>query len=365
MRIMLYEWVMIMADVLRFGIVGLGMGRARANLIPETPGAELIAVCDVWEERGQKAQDELGCEWIQDYDEMLAREDIDVIGVFTPSGMHAEFSVMALQAGKHCFSTKPMDITVEACDAVIKTADETGLVYAVDFESRYNQVNHQISDAVQSGAIGTIILGDLRIKWFRTQDYYNIGFPEAWRSRLETEGGSLANQAVHYLDLLQWWLGPVESVFGRRGTFTHDIETEDATASMLQFASGAVGMVMTTTCSFPSLGSTIEITGTTGTLTWHDQEITRFTAAKGVEIGVGGRPQYVLPENAPTPEEVELEPQDFNAPDDLPANIIEDMLAAINEGKPPHCDGYEGRKTVELFEAVYESSDTGEPVKIG
>jgi len=273
--------------------------------------------------------------------------------------------VKALQAGKHCFSTKPMDITVEACDSVIKAAEATGLVFAVDFDSRYNKVNYQIRDAVQSGAIGAIILGDLRMKWFRAQDYYNTGYPEGWRGRVATEGGSLANQAVHYLDLLQWWLGPVESVFGRRGTFAHDIETEDTTASMLQFASGAVGMVISTTCSFPDLGSTIEITGTTGTLTWLDQEIIRFTAASSANVGVGDQPQYVLPEDAPTPEEVELDPEDFAAPDDLPANIVEDMLAAINEGKPVQCDGYEGRKTVELFEAVYESSDTGEPVKIG
>ncbi len=354
-----------MAEVLRFGIVGLGMGRARANLIPETPGAELVAVCDVWEERGRKAQEELGCEWTRDYDEMLARDDIDIIGVFTPSGMHAEFSLMALQAGKHCFSTKPMDISVAACDAVIKAAEESGLVYAVDFGSRYNAVNHRIRDAVQSGALGRIILGDLRIKWFRTQDYYNIGYPEGWRSRLATEGGSLANQAVHYLDLLQWWLGPVESVFGRRGTFAHDIETEDATASLLQFASGAAGMVMTTTCSFPDLGSTIEITGSLGTLTWHNQELSRFIAAKTADVGVGGRPEYVLPENAPTPQEMELRAEDFNSPEDLPANIIEDMLAAVNEGKQVQCDGHEGRKTVELFEAVYRSSDTGEPVRIG
>ncbi len=340
------------------------MGGARARLVPETAGAELAAVCDVWEERGLKLQKELGCEYIRDYDEMLARDDIDVVGVFTPSGMHAEFSRKALEAGKHCFSTKPMDIAVEACDAVIKTAEDTGLVFAVDFGSRYNAVNHQIRDAIQSGAVGKIILGDLRIKWFRSQDYYDIGYPEGWRRRRATEGGSLANQAVHYLDLLQWWLGPVDTVYGARGTYGHDIETEDATAGMLRFSSGAVGMVMTTTCSFPDLGSTCEITGSTGTIGWQDQEITRFTAAKVEGVGVGGRPQYVLPENAPTPEAVELSADDFSAPEDLPANIIEDMVAAINGGKPVQCDGYEGRKTVALFNAVYESSDTGQPVKV-
>ena len=355
---------MMMADTLRFGIVGLGMGGARAKLIPDTEGAELVAVCDVWEERGHKLSEELGCEYIRDYEQMLERDDIDVVGVFTPSGMHAEFSKLALEAGKHTFSTKPMDITVAACDAVLEAAERTGLIYAVDFGSRYLKVNHQVRDALQSGALGSIILGDLRVKWFRAQSYYDGGFPEGWRSRLVTEGGSLANQAVHYVDLLQWWLGPVDTVFGTHGTYGHDIETEDATASMMKFASGAVGVVMTSTCSFPDLGSAIEITGTTGTLSWQEQEITRFVAAATQDVGADGRPQYVLPEDAAAPDEVELNPEDFAAPEDLPADIIEDMVAAITEGKPVQCDGYEGRKTVALFEAVYQSSDTGAPIQV-
>ncbi len=353
-----------MAETLRFGIVGLGMGGARAKLVPDTEGAELVAVCDIWEERGQKLSEELGCEYIRDYEQMLARDDIDVVGVFTPSGMHAEFSQLALEAGKHTFSTKPMDITVAACDTLLATAESTELIYAVDFGSRYNKVNHQVRDALQSGALGKIIIGDLRVKWFRAQSYYDGGFPAGWRSRLVTERGSLANQAVHYVDLLQWWLGPVETVFGTYGTYGHNIETEDATAGMLKFASGAVGVVMTSTCSFPDLGTAIEITGTTGTISWQEQEITRFVAAAKPDVGADGQPDYVLPENATAPDEVELRPDDFAAPEDLPTNIIEDMVAAITEGKPVQCDGYEGRKTVALFEAVYQSSETGAPVQI-
>ena len=124
-------------------------------------------------------------------------------------------------------------------------------------------------------------------------------------------------------------------------------------------------MVITTTCSFPDLGTTLEISGTTGTIAWHDQEITRFTAAQTTANGVAGEPVYVLPEDAPIPDPVELNVEDFDAPDDLPANIIADMVAAINDGKPVQCDCHEGRKTVELFEAVYRSSDAGQPVTIG
>ncbi len=354
-----------MSDVVRFGIVGLGMGRPRAEECTTTPGAQLAAVCDTWEERGRDVAEALGVPWIKDYDEMLARDDIDVIGVWTPSGLHCPFAVRALEAGKHVCMTKPMDIRVDSCDAAIQAAEDQGLVLAVDFESRYNPINHQIRGAIQSGAIGDVIFGDLRMKWYRGQDYYNSGHLPGWRSRIVTEGGSLANQAVHYLDLLQWWLGPVTRVIGHKGTYAHDIQTEDASLSMLEFASGAHAMVLTTTCSFPDLGSAIEITGTRGTMAWKDQQITIFTAAAVQEIDAGDDPEYVRPEQAAQPDEVQLNPDDFISPADLPANIIEDMVAAVRDGKPVQCDGYEGRKTVAIIEAVYQSSDSGEWVNFG
>jgi len=353
-----------MTDEVRFAIVGLGMGRDRAEKCKKAAGARLVAVCDSWEERGRAAGEALGVEWIPDYQEVLARDDIDVIGLWTPSGLHCSMAVEALNAGKHVCTTKPMDIHVAACNAAIEAAEANDLVLAVDFESRYNPVNHQIRAALQSGAIGDIIFGDLRVKWFRSQDYYGIGRPEGWRGRLETEGGSLANQAVHYLDLLQWWLGPVERVVGSAGTFAHDIETEDASISLMQFQSGARATVLTTTCSFPDLGTVIEITGTRGTISWKDQQLTIFEAMRSADVDGGRRPDYVRPEHAERPEAVQLAPEDFAAPDELPANIIEDMVGAVRDGKPVQCDGYEGRKTVQIIEAVYESSRTGNWVDI-
>ena len=353
-----------MPDEVRFAIVGLGMGRDRAEKCSETAGARLVVVCDSWEERGRAMEEALDVEWMRDYQDVLTRDDIDVVGIWTPSGMHCSMAVEALNAGKHVCMTKPMDIRVAACDAAIEAAEANDLVLAIDFESRYEVVNHQIGAALQSGALGDIIFGDLRVKWFRSQDYYGIGMPEGWRGRLETEGGSLANQAIHYVDLLQWWLGPVERVVGNAGTFAHDIETEDASISLLQFASGTQAAVLTTTCSFPDLGTVIEITGTRGTMSWKDQEITIFEATRTPDVDGGRRPDYVRPEDAEQPESVQLQPDDFAAPDGLPANIIEDMVGAVVEGKPVQCDGYEGRKTVQIIEAVYESSRTGDWVDI-
>ncbi len=351
-----------MSDEIRFGICGLGMGRGRAEVVTQTPGAILVAVCDLLEERGREAAEALACEWIQDYDDMLARDDIDVVGVFTPSGTHADFAQRALQAGKHAFMTKPMDIRVAKCDAVIATAEETGLVLGVDFDSRYNPVNHQIRAAVQGRTIGEVIEANLMMRWFRSQQYYDSGSPPGWRSRRTTEAGSIANQAVHYLDLVQWWLGPVKSVFGKSSTLAHSIETEDASVAIIEFESGANALLFTTTCSVPDLGTVIEISGNRGMLAWKDQELTMFEAVKAEEAGGRKGGVYQLPEDMPQPETEEVSLNDFSVPDDLPANIIEDMLGAITEGKPLQCDGYEGRKTVQIFSAIYESSQTGQPV---
>lgn len=341
-----------MADEVCFGIVGLGMGRDRANKAADTPGAKLVAVCDIAEDRGAKAAEELGVEWLRDYEEMLKREDIDAIGVFTPSGWHCDFAIQALQAGKHAFTTKPMDLEVAKCDAAIREAEQRGLVLAVDFDSRYRPDNHRLRAAIEQGALGEIIMGDLRMKWFRSQTYYDSGSPAGWRSRLETERGSMANQGVHYVDLLQWWLGPVRSITGSYGTFGHNIESEDAAAGIVQFESGAYGVIVTTTCSFPNIGTTLEISGKRGTIAWHNQGLTMFKAV----TGEGDAGEWDAPEAA------DLSLEDFPAPEDLPGHIIADMVGAITEGKPVQVDGHEGRKSVAIFEGVYESCGADAPV---
>ena len=257
-----------MADAVRFAIVGLGMGRGRADRCMETEGAELVAICDLSEERGAAASGELGVPWVQSYDELLARDDVDVIGLWTPSGTHAGMATKALAAGKHVCMTKPMDITTAACDRAIHEADSRGLLLGIDFQERYLPANHRVKQAIDSGAVGRLLRADLRMYWFRGQAYYDAGMPQAWRSRLDTEGGSLANQAVHFVDLLLWWAGTPERVVGCRGTYGHDIETEDGTTAVVQFREGAMGSIVTTTCAVPNRGHEVTLSGTWGTLTW-------------------------------------------------------------------------------------------------
>ena len=331
-----------MADNVRFGIIGLGMGYSRAKLIPDTPGAELACVCSLDANKAQQVAQEFNCDWTTNYIEMLNRKDIDVIGVWSPSGTHCDHAIMAMEAGFHCSTTKPMDIMVAKCDAAIATAKRTGKILAVDFGNRYLPKNHQLRAALQQGKLGRMICVDLIMKWYRDMGYYGGGSPTAWRSKLVTERGSAANQGVHYVDLLQWFMGPVKSVWGRYGTFNHEIQTEDQAMAILEFASGTWGMLHTTTCSTPNMGTRLEFNGTQGVIMWEDREL-------DVKQPEGAEP-FVI-------DKMPVDP-------DLPANIFADMIGAVRDGKPVQCDGYEGRKSVAIFEAIYKSSDTNQPVEV-
>ena len=331
-----------MADEVRFGIIGLGVGAGRARRAAQTPGAKLICICSLEEEKAKKMSGELNCDWTADYEKMLERDDIDAVGVFTPSGTHADFAIMAAKAGKHVFTTKPMDILVEKCDELIETAAKAGVIQAVDFDQRYSAGNKRLQKAIQSGVLGHIILADLRMKWYRAQSYYDGGSPPAWRSKRRYEGGSAANQGVHFLDLIQWIVGPVKTVYGKNGTFAHKIETEDCSIAMLEFESGSWGMVQTTTTSNPGLGSELELTGSNGTLSWKDSKVVLFNVADNPDASL---------------DDVEIEPGG-------PANIIEDMVSAITKGTPVAVNGAEGRKSVAIFNAIYESSRTGKVIEL-
>ena len=330
-----------MAKEVGFGILGLGRGRKAALTAVQTAGANLVCGCDLQEEKVKATPQELDCDWTTSYDRMLARDDIDAIGVYTSSGTHADFANQAVAAGKHVFVTKPMDIDLDKCDRLIEAAKRANLVLAVDFIRRYRKIDHQVRKAVVDGLIGNVILGDLRMKWYRSQSYYDGGWPAGWRSRSSTEGGSAANQGVHSIDQLQWFMGDIKTVQGRCGTFNHEIETEDCSVGILTFASGAFGIIQTTTCSYPSLGTTLQINGSKGTITMD----------KSGAVGL-----VIEGQEGATIDQVEIET-------DFPDNIIEDVVGAIIDGQPIMVSGEEGRKSVAIFTAIYESSRTGRIVQ--
>ena len=323
----------------RWAIVGLGMGRGRAKTIAETAGSQLSAVCDINEALAREVSEELQCRYYTGFDDLLKDDDIEVVFTLTPSGLHTEQCIAALEAGKHAVTTKPMDVSTAKCTSAIAKAKQTGKVLAVDFGFRYSDTSYLIRETIDRGMLGKLILGEARLKWYRSQDYYDAG---GWRGTWEMDGGgSLANQTVHYLDLLLWFMGKPKRVQARCGVFTHSIETEDLGMAMIEFESGAFGAVLGTTTYPQNAYSGIEIHGERGGLV-SLEELKWFFR---------------------DPDDEKKLPGDFSVK--YPhKNIVEDMNSAIRNGTSPLCDGEEGMKSVAFLEALYTSAREGTSVEM-
>ena len=318
----------------RFGVIGLGVGMSRCQYIQQTDGAVLTAVSSIVDERLKKAEEDFGCEWTKDYLELCSREDIDVIMVMTPSGMHADMGIEAARRGKHVITTKPVDITVAKAEALIAACADAGVVLMTDLNFRYMEPYKKIRAAVEQGCFGTPIFGEIRLKWWRPDSYY-----EGWHGTWAMDGGgSLMNQGIHQVDMLQWLMGPVRSVFAKMDVYAHEnCETEDMLQAVLTFANGALGSITTTT-TFPAGSETrLEIHGTKGAAAAERQELLKWH----------------FPDREP----------DISA---LPTatNIIEEALQVFTEGKPPLVPGEEAIKSVKVACAIYESARTGKEVTL-
>ncbi|GIX07431.1 MAG: oxidoreductase [Candidatus Poribacteria bacterium] len=269
-----------------------------------------------------------------DYQEMIERDDVDVVWVMLPSGLHAEFGIKAAHCGKHVITTKPMDVTLEACDALIAACEKNNVQLMVDFEERFRPRNRKIKKAIEEGLLGHPILAEMRLKWWRSAGYYH-GWHGTWKL---DGGGSLANQGVHQLDLIQWFLGPAKAVYGHYGVYGgeehREVETEDLVWGYIKFENGALGSILTTT-----------------TCPKHQQTMVQVHGPRGI-VGTGPEVWEFVEEGV----DVEVEPG--------PRNTTEDCLRVLREGARPTCDGYEGRKTVELFNAIYWSGKLGREVEL-
>ena len=322
-----------------FAVVGLGMGRGRAQLIRETAGAELVLVVDKNERLAAEVGAELAVDWAPELGAALGRSDVDVVLVMTPSGLHAEIGCAAAAAGKHVITTKPMDVSTANCDRLIAMTEETGVMLAVDYQSRYVETNYRLAVALERGWLGKPLLGEVRFKWFRAQEYFEHG--GGWRGTWAMDGGgSLANQGSHLLDLLLWFMGEPVRLYAETAVLSHDIETEDLGMAIINFASGARGAILGTT-TFPrqNVYFSAEVHGTEGGVL--------VDAALDGSCRIFGDG---------------LEDR-MNSVENKLDNVIEDMVHCLATGDRPRVDGREGRRTVALLEDVYRSSRDGGSVE--
>lgn len=337
-------------DKIGVGVVGCGaIGPTHARAVMEIEEARLVAVCDEKEEKARTLAEQLGVDWYTDYEKMLERDDIHVISICTPSGMHANMGIQAARAGKHIICEKPLDVTLEKCDALIRAAKENKVKLGGIFQHRFAEESRLVKKLVEEGKLGKIVLADVDMKWYRSQAYYDS---DAWRGTWALDGGGcLMNQGVHFVDLLLWIMGPVEWVKAETATLTHNIEVEDTAVAILKFKNGALGAVEATTSAYPGVCARISVAGYNGSVVWEDDKIT-FLKVEGKE------------------EEAKLEKSAVawgaSDPMAIPAGLhtrnIYDIIQSILEDREPLITGEEARKAVELNLAIYKSAQTGEKV---
>jgi predicted dehydrogenase len=344
-----------------FGIVGCGMiAEYHTRAIHEIPGARVVAAFSRSAANGAKIAALAGgeCRVYGDLEEMLAHPGLDVVCVCTPSGAHRDPAVLAARAGKHVVVEKPLEITLDRCDDIIRACDEAGVRLCTIFPSRYSKANILLKEAIDAGRFGRLTLGDTYVKWWRTQEYYDSG---GWRGTWELDGGgALMNQAIHNVDLLQWLMGDVASVQAITATLAHErIEVEDTAVAALRFRNEALGVIEAATSAYPGLLKRTEIHGDRGSARVEQDDVTLW------EFQV----------KAPSDAEVfaaMAAPAGSKAGASDPRGIshlghrdqLADFLAAIDSGRPAAVDGREGRKSVEIIRAIYQSARTGQAVAL-
>jgi predicted dehydrogenase len=336
------------------------IARFHARALAEVPGTRVAALVSRHADNARKLAAEAGlaCECTTDLSAVLARPDVQVVIVTTPSGAHLEPAAAAAAAGKHVVVEKPLEITTERCDRIIGACDRAGVRLGVIFPSRFGDANRALKGAVEAGRFGRLTLGETTCKWWRSQAYYDEG---GWKGTKALDGGgALMNQAIHNVDLLQWLVGPVTHAWGFTATLAHErIEVEDTAVAGLRFASGALGVIQATTSVHPGLPKTVAVHGDRGTvvveqddvLRWEfdpeteeDREVRRRFAQKVGASGGSSNPAAISHAGH--------------------ARQLADFVEAVRTGAAPAVDGREGRKAVAIIEAIYRSAAAGRVVEL-
>ncbi|MCY3539485.1 MAG: Gfo/Idh/MocA family oxidoreductase [Acidimicrobiia bacterium] len=336
-----------------FGLVGIGMsGGFMAKELNYVEGAELVGVCSRNETEVRRfARTHQAKHWFTDYRHLAEHDDVDVVIVSAPTGLHAEMTIAASNAGKHALVEKPLETTLERADEMIAVCRSNQTKLGVVFQMRFGVVARTLKEAVESGRLGRVFLSDAVDKSSRSTAYYSSA---AWRGTKALEGGGcLMTQSIHIIDLLQYLMGPARSVMGRVATRYHNIEVEDTATAVITFTNGAMGIIESTSSVRTALKSRIELHGELGTVVanaQYDQFL--LWDIKGDEGRV---------EVAPN-----LEFTDIDDPWAYPQTRhrvqLQDMVDAIREDRDPVLTGEDARVSLAIISAIYDSSRLGKEV---
>jgi len=349
-----------MADKFGIGLIGCGMiSEFQTRAINALPDARVVGFFDTVADMATKRAAEFSGRAYATLEELLADPQVQAVSICTPSGTHLEPAVQAARAGRHVMVEKPIEITPERVDAILRACRESGVTLGAIFPRRFQQPSRLLKDAIDRGRFGRIVLGDVTIKWYRTQEYYDKG---GWRGTWKFDGGgALMNQGIHGIDLLQWLLGGIGEVTAFTATLAHErIEVEDTAVAGVRFANGALGAIEGTTGSWPGSKIRLEIGGTKGNVvmeddtfvTWRfqdeglaDEDIRKKYGPQESKAGAG----------AADPRAISFEGHRVQ---------FEDFVKAIRTKSRPFCNGEDARAAVAVITSIYRSAREGRPVRV-
>ncbi|MBQ3127347.1 MAG: Gfo/Idh/MocA family oxidoreductase [Clostridia bacterium] len=340
---------------LGYAVLGLGIGMAHAAGAAASENADLVAACDLDEARLAKfAEMYPDATLYTDAEKLFADPRVDIVSICLPSAMHADYAVRAMEAGKHVLVEKPVDITPERAQRIIEARDRTGMKAGVVHQNRFNLLMYPIKEAVESGRLGKMILGTFAVKWLREQSYYDRG---GWRGTWEMDGGgSLMNQSVHTVDIMQWLMGDVESVTSTMGIMNHDIKTEDMTASIIKFKSGATATFVSTTCAYPGLSTDVQLYGSRGSI---EADADKITLWKMMDDEEGDEEDEILERyGSGNRTAIQYHPGKLFGH----RHVVEDIILAVRDDREPEVRPEDAIKSVAIVNAVYQSAREGKTV---
>ena len=359
---------MIANRKIKAAVIGCGkVGHTHAQAYQRVPSSDLTAVFDISLERATDYGKKYGIKGYDNFDQMIAENEIDVISVCTPHPLHAKYIVAAAEHGMHVITEKPLASDLQDCDLAIQACQKNHVHLGVISQRRFYPPVIRMKEAIKKNKIGNPVLGNMIVMGWRDQAYYEM---DDWRGKWKAEGGGvLVNQTIHQLDLLLWLMGPIHELFGYWDNFNHPyIEVDDTAVAVMKFQSGAIGELLVSNSQKPGFYGKIHIHGSNGTSIGAQTE--------GGSPFVAGLTKAIDPPindmwTVPGEEHLLKTWQDEDR--ELAANIdtmtyyhqlqIEDFVQSVLEDREPLVSGVDARRAVELFTGIYRSQRDNRPIR--
>ena len=340
-----------MKKIYNFAILGCGaVAGLHATAIKNMDRGNLYAVCSTNYEKAKKFASDRGCIAYQTLNELLNDSNVDIVCICTPSGLHCEHAVMVANAKKHIIIEKPMAITDAQIQNIISAVKENGVKCEVVTQFRFSNSVKKLKNYIDSGKLGKIYHADFKLPYYRGQDYYDKG---AWRGTKELDGGgALMNQGIHGVDVIQYLMGGIKSVYADCRTMGRNIEVEDSVNALIEYENGAIGVIQATTLAYSGFGKTIEVTAEKGSVVIKEDAIEVWDVMGEdsikndniTNIKAGADPMAI--------------------PFEYHKIQFEDLIDAIENNRAPIVDECQGEIPVKVILAIYKSSKENRKVYI-